>query len=133
MNIQQPALVFSAWQRDIDTEQNRKNVAWVKLQLKQHGVEYAIAQGCYKQDCEPALVVLDTDHARGIVQRLSRLLKQESILTIDANRHARLETCDGQLIESLGILRNVPEKAARACDAWTRVGERFYTTELMQE
>jgi len=131
MNIQQPALVFSAWQNDIDTEQNRKNVSWVKLQLKQHGVEYAIAQGCYKRQTEPALVVIDTEHARVIVQRLSRLLKQESILAIDANRHAQLETCDGVLIESLGILRNVPEQVARACDAWTRVGERFYTTESL--
>jgi len=128
MNIQQPALVFSAWQTGLDTEQNRKHVAWIKLQLKQHGVQYAIAQGCYKKDCEPALVVLDTEPARGIVQRLCRLLKQESILAIDANRHARLETCDGALIESLGTLRNVPEKVARARDNWTRVGDQFYIT-----
>ena len=128
MNIQQPALVFSAWQADIDTEQNRKNVAWIKLQLKQHGVSYAIAQGSYKGATEPALVVLDAEPARGIVQRLSRLLKQESILAIDANRHARLETCDGVLIESLGTLRNVPEKVARNRDNWTRVGDQFYIT-----
>jgi len=131
MNIQQPALVFSAWNKDIDTEQNRKNVSWVKLQLKQYGVSYAIAQGCYKGQTEPALVVIDAEPARGIVQRLSRLLKQESILAIDANRAARLETCDGTLIAGLGTLRNVPEQVARACDAWTRVGEQFYTTESL--
>jgi len=133
MNISEPTLIFSAWQSALDTEQNRKNVAWFKLQLKQHGVPYAIAQGSYHGELEPSLVVHDTASARRIVQRLCRLLKQESILAIDANRSARLETCDGQLIESLGILRNVPEGAARACDSWSRIGDQFFTTEAIRE
>ncbi len=131
MNISEPTLIFSAWQAGIDTQANRKNVSWLKLQLKQHGVPYVIAQGSYHGELEPSLVVHDTASARRIVQRLCRLLKQESILAIDANRHAQLETCYGALIEPLGILRNVPENIARACDSWSRVGAQFYTTDSL--
>lgn len=126
MNI----LIFSAWRDVLGIQENRRNVAALKQDLKAADVQYTVAQGCYKGATEPALVVTDTPHARRIVQGLCRHLNQESILAVDADRHAQLETCYGNLIEALGVFRNVPEGAARSCDAWTRIGTDFYTTEL---
>jgi len=131
MIISEPVLIFSAWRDVLNVQENRRNVSALKLLLKDENVRYTVAQGSYKGQTEPALVVIDTEPARRIVQRLCRHLNQESILAVDANRHARLENCHGHLIESLGTLRNVPENVARACDAWTRVGENFYTTESL--
>lgn len=128
MNITEPVLIFSAWQAALPTQDNRRHVAWAKNQLRHNDVQFTTAQGCYQGQTEPALVVIDTELSRGIVQRLCRALHQESILAVDANRVARLETCDGNLIESLGKLRSVPEHVAKARDAWTRVDNQFYIT-----
>lgn len=133
MNIAEPVIIFTAWRADKPTQVNRDSVAYVKSALDARGIAYRSAQGCYKGETEPAIVVYGyNDAERATVQEFARLFEQESLLLVDANRAARLESPDGELIETLGIFRNVPEGAARSCDAWTRIGTEFYTTELMQ-
>jgi hypothetical protein len=132
MNITEPVLIFTAWRDHVTEEVNRASVAYMKRALDKRGIPYRSAQGCYKGLLEPAIVVYGYDGAAlATVQGFARLFEQESILAVDANRAARLETCDGTLIRGLGKLRNVPENVARALDAWTRVGNQFYTTESL--
>ena len=128
MNILKPAIVFSAWRADKPVQVNRDSVAYVKSALDSRGIEYKSAQGCYKGQTEPAIVVIDTDSTRATVQGFARLFEQESLLYVDANRAARLESPDGELIASLGRLRAVPEHVAKGRDAWTRVDDQFYIT-----
>lgn len=131
MYLTKAVLIFTAWRDHMPEEVNRASVEYVKNALDKRGFAWVAAQGCYNGCMEPAIVVLDTESARDTVQGLARLFDQESILVVDANRAARLETCDGTLIRGLGTLRIVAENVARACDAWTRIGENFYTTESL--
>jgi hypothetical protein len=132
MNLQRAVLIFSAWRAHVTDEKvNHASVNYVKRALDKRGIKWQAAQGVYKGNSEPAIVVIDTASTRATVQGLARLFEQESILLVDCNGAARLETCDGTLIRGLGKLRNVPENVARALDAWTRVGNQFYTTESL--
>ena len=128
MNVFEPVIVFSAWRADKPEQVNRDSVEYVKNVLDRRGIPYRSAQGCYKGQTEPAIVVIDTDATRDAVQGLAWLFEQESLLYVDANRAARLETPGGTLIDTLGVLRAVPEHVAKARDAWTRVDDRFYIT-----
>ena len=131
MNLVKPCLIFTAWREHMPDQINRDSQRYVKRALTQRGVNFTVAQGCYKGACEPSLIVIDTARARAIVQGFARLFEQESILAVDVNRQARLETCDGELIRGLGTLRHVQENVARACDSWSRVGAEFYTTDTL--
>lgn len=128
MNHFSPVILFSAWRAGRPAQVNRDSVAYVKSALDARGIAYKSAQGCYKGATEPAIVVIDTDATRATVQGFARLFEQESLLLVDANRAARLESPDGELIESLGRLRAVPEHVAKGRDAWTRVNDQFYIT-----
>ena len=128
MNTIRPAIVFSAWQARESETQNRLNVDWVKRQLTKSSIGYRVACGCYRGDLEPSIVLADTGDAIATVRRFARLFKQESILRIDANGLSRLEDCDGNTLQNLGKLREVPEQIAKARDSWTRVGDKFYIT-----
>ena len=132
MDIRKPAIVFSAGRAHVTDELvNRASVSYVKRALDKRGIAWKAAQGVYKGNSEPAIVVIDTASTRATVQGLARLFEQESLLLVDCNGSARLETCDGTLIRGLGKLRNVPENVARALDNYTRVGDQFYTTESL--
>lgn len=128
MNHFSPVIVFSAWRALASESENRAAVEYVKSALDSRGIEYKSAQGCYKGQTEPAIVVIDTENTREVAQNFARLFKQESLLFVDANRAARLETPDGELLETLGRLRAVPEHVAKGRDAWTRVDDQFYIT-----
>lgn len=128
MNIFKPVIVFSAWRAHVSDDVNRHSVAYVKSALDARGIAYQSAQGCYKGQTEPAIVVIDTENTREVAQNFARLFKQESLLFVDANRAARLESPDGELLADLGRLRAVPEHVAKGRDAWTRVDDQFYIT-----
>ncbi len=126
MNTQTPSIIFSVWDAEYSETTNRSSVLWIKRQLTEQHIGFLVGEGCYKGKREPCVIVHDSDTTLAFVQRFARAFKQESILRIDANNQARLEKPDGTLIKGLGNFRAVPESAARAQDAWTRLGDRFY-------
>ena len=129
MNIFEPVIIFTAWRADMPEQVNRDSVSYVKCALDERGIAYRSAQGCYKGQTEPAIVVYGYDAAAlDVAQGFARLFEQESLLLVDANRAARLESPDGDLIKDLGKLRAVPEHVAKAQDAWTRIDDLFYIT-----
>ena len=90
MNIFEPVIIFSAWRALASESENRAGVVYVKRVLDSRGITYQTAQGCYKGQTEPAIVVIDTDTTRVTVRGLARLYGQESLLLVDSNRAARL-------------------------------------------
>ena len=128
MNTQTPSIIFSVWNAGCSELANRDNVLWIKRQLTLRRIGFLVGEGCYKGEREPCVIIHDINGGRHLefAQRFARVFKQESILRIDANNQARLEKPDGTLIKGLGNFRAVPESAARAQDAWTRLGDKFY-------
>jgi len=99
---------------------------------KLRALGYAVGDcwGCYKKRKEPALVVVDetpgNDQCEKDVLRLARQYGQESVLAIDATRHASLIYCEDEKRESLGEWRAVPQSVAKARDAYTRRAGVYY-------
>ena len=126
MNTSTPTIIFSVYRAEISAGLNAMAVSRAKAVLKKRGIPYFKAIGCYKGQQEPAFVLQDVADNLAIVQKLATWYKQESILLIDANRQARLETVDGELIESLGQFRETRKGIAEQRDSWTECHGRYW-------
>ncbi len=97
-----------------------------KTLLKARGIPYFEATGCYKRRREPSLVLQDVADNIKTVRQLANWYRQESILLIDANRHAILQTPRGDFVESLGQFNEVTQEESVFLDAWTECNGRYW-------
>lgn len=123
MNTTTPTIIFSVCNAHGDAFGNAHRHA--KSVLNQRGIPYFEGTGCYKGEREDCFILQDIVDNLATVQQLAKWYQQESILLIDANRQARLETPQGELIKSLGTFREVRAPAAKY-DAWTRHDGRYW-------
>ncbi len=128
MNTSIPTIIFSVHQHDFSAHENVLTNAYAKSFLYHHGIPYFNATGCHKGQREAAFVLQDVADNLDAVRHLAVAYQQESILRIDANRQARLETPQGDLIETLGKFQVTCECSAKKHDAWTKCNGRYWVT-----
>ena len=127
MRTESPAIIFSVYRSKVSETINKANHVNAGLLLKSHGIRFAECDGVYKGQHEKSYLVLCTDpDAERVVRNLATWHLQESVLAIDANRNARLETPAGSLIAELGRFVNVPESVAVREDGYTALSGQFF-------
>lgn len=139
MNTFTPFAILSASRADtVSTNPDRNNL--LSAQLRARDYDFAPVTGCYQGKEEESFIALLDQDGAGFYElcRLARRWGQESILHVDANRHAVLHFINQEIggpdtnsqTQSLGIWRPVTEAVARALDAWTfnPATNLYYTT-----
>ncbi len=128
MNRSVPAIVFSSWRESLPENVNNNALQAAEIELAANGIPYFSALGFYKGNQEPVFVLQDVADNLKTVRKIARWNGQESILLIDANRRARLETVDGDLIGALGQFCEITETESKQVDAWTLCDGRYFST-----
>ncbi len=129
MNHSTPVIIFSVYRADRSSRYNRTEHDIAVRHLEFYNVAFATGCGRYHGQAERCIVVvLHNDVAERTARFLANLYKQESVLYVDANQQARLETPDGELIESLGSFIQVSQITAVAKGSYTAVNGRHWIT-----
>ena len=129
MNNEQPIVIFSAYHKDNSLRENIRNHTDACHYLKYKGVPFSTGRGYYKGNAEECImVVLNSLTAQTVVRYLATINNQESVLHVDGARLARLETSDGELIETLGKLVQVSAAIAIREDSYTVINGGHWIT-----
>ena len=103
--------------------------------LRHEGFATVQVKGCYAGEREPSILVLDdrayNDVCEQTVLRLARQYDQESVLAVDANRHARLIFCEFENTKAIGRWHAVSaETVIRNPNAsYTERAGQYYTVD----
>lgn len=139
MNIETPFIVLSSDRAQYHEELNAARRDTFEHQLRARGLDFKRVIGAYKGASEVSYIVLvpTTGDEQNAV-RLARRYGQESVLLVDANRYASLiylNEGEGGIsikeIKGIGFWRETTESDATAGDAYTRDGDRYYTTRAL--
>lgn len=106
--------------------ENQSRTADLYKSLRSLNIPFKTVVGVYKGVKEESFVTTPRDASEfSTVLSLASHFDQESVLHLDSNRRAKLIFRGGQ-VEHLGYFTSVPEKIARAQDAYTQDGDDFY-------
>lgn len=129
MDIKTPVIIFSTDRTERNLRENAEQHQRAVAFLERNNVMFLVGEGHYKGVHETAImVVLYNAQSEKAARTLATLADQDSILYCDAERLARLETCDGDLIETLGRLVCVSASEAIQEDAYTVMDDKYYVT-----
>ena len=126
MNTSTPTIIFSVSRSSASASENESAISLAKSVCKARGIPFFEELGCYKGEREPAFIVQDVADNLKTVRQLASWHEQESLLLIDANRHARLEAPDGALLGALGAFRETRKGLAQQHDSWTEFNGRYW-------
>lgn len=125
-----PFVIFSAELASWSPAVNASRTEFLKRQLEARGLDFAPVLGSYKGVKEHSFIVLAPESSSAFDQCVSiaRHWGQESILSVDANRHATLvylsatgaEGSPIARLESIGTFRAVSSTEAAQLDGWTQ-------------
>lgn len=130
MNTFTPFYILSASHEHINADKKGFHNNLLGRTLRAQGFATAVCEGAYEGVKERSVLVIDerpyNDDCYNAVIRLANVYNQESILAVDANRNAHLVFCDGRPPQRLGIFTCVSEEEAKAQDAYTSRGGRYF-------
>lgn len=129
-NLTKPVYILSG-ARDGDTPaQAIARTRALRAEFDALGYASAECHGMYKGKAEPSIMIVDAAPGSNDTERdvlgLARKYRQESVLAVDAMRHASLVFIgDGRRV-ALGPFRNVSRDAALQRDAYTTRAGQYY-------
>ena len=127
MRNQTPLIIFSTDRKNVPLATRFKQREKVLEILDKNNVTYTVGVGSYKGAVERCIMVVCYDKiAERVARYLAARYNQESVLYVDADRLARLETPQGDLIERLGHLVNVSRSEATKADAYTMIDGQYW-------
>jgi len=125
----QPLVIISAYTGTVSEAENMLRHADLYDRLHNAGLETGEVTGCYFGQRESSWLVEYATADYAVLNWLLQLAaeyEQESILHIDAARHATLLYPYGNDAEALGKLVPVSPQAAQQLDSWTRIKSGQY-------
>lgn len=139
MNTHIPFVVFSAERTGFTADVNAWRTQSAENQLRNMAgsPDFIFVQGKYKDDCETSFLVLlpqgDTSYLFHAIARLAGRWGQESMLYVDANRHASLICLGGvngqvSSIAYQGKWEQVDRSTAQQCSAYTAYADKYFVT-----
>ena len=129
-NLTKPIYILSGARTGDTPKQADARTRALRAEFDALGYASAECNGMYKGIAEPSILVIDhapgTNNAERDVLGLARKYRQESVLAVDATRHASLVfIADGARV-ALGAFREVPKADAVKHEAYTERAGRYY-------
>jgi hypothetical protein len=125
-----PFVLISASRASWPCEANDDATESLRSQLAARDFDFVQVRGCYKGKEEDSFLVLcdpiADDYELGMLIGLANRHGQESILLVDAQRHATLFYLGSDPEAIPGTFQAVSVTEARQCDAWTRRDNVYY-------
>jgi hypothetical protein len=133
-------VIFTAWKSDRHHYRNQSLMNAASIMLQERKIPFARVKGCYQGWQEPAFMTEYNPNNLPLICDIARLMQQESIFIKDHPDRfgGGMEECylyymDHYKSESLGVWCELPMDIAMEGDAWTQVGDRYFTTVKVEE
>jgi hypothetical protein len=125
-----PFVILSAEMAGCADYHNRERTDSLQDVLMNNGMHFRIVGGSYggREEVSFIVVLRDAEDLDRVCS-LAKYWGQESVLHVDATRHAELIFPDLGRRESVGAFVERDEATARRHGAWTYVAGRFYVCE----
>ena len=129
MNITKQVIILSASRPEHSFEGNRQRTENLKAELEAAGISFREGVGFFQGSTEASFVTIIKDNSdyEKVIDLAFEKFDQDSILYQDANQEAYLVENTNETTR-LGVLQEVTEKVATEKGAYTKLGDKFYTT-----
>lgn len=128
MNTIRPFTILSGDRADLPDDENAQRTEFLTRQLQNENIQTLPVRGRFAGTPEHSVLVFDTDEYRDeTVHRLANAYHQDSLLHVDANRRASLESLQDGTRTELGTFREVSASEAASLRAFTQTSDgRFF-------
>lgn len=127
MNTSNAFTILSAERADLPADENAQRSAFLTRQLQNANIETVPVRGKYAGTYEHAVLVFDTDEFRAdTVNRLAKAYGQDTLLHVDANSRASLESLADGGMRELGEFHEVSAEQAATLKAVTETSDGRY-------
>lgn len=126
MNKHPEKLIFSVHADDRSEYANRMALENAKAALVNNAIPFIEAEGCYKGQKERNIVAIVNSRSITACRLIAAGNNQESVLYVDSDGMAQLQTPAGRALANLGLLQQVSEVKALAADGYTKIGNDYW-------
>jgi hypothetical protein len=117
-------VIFSVFQSELDKQTNLNNTRKIVSLFKKSGMNFKIAQGCYKGISEISFIVPICNHSS--IVKLAKQYNQESILLVDSIGNAKLSYVESYIKQSIGKMFEVSQNRALSEVSYTKVENKYF-------